>query len=81
MLGGCPGHGASSTKGRIDAGIAIPPLTAEQRKPCPLPEARVGETYHGLAARLGGELIECRLAKADLVATHDDVRIRFGRSP
>jgi hypothetical protein len=79
MLGGCPGHGAS-TKGRIDAGIAIPRLTAAQETPVPLPKLKVGEPELAAATRLGGELLVCRAKAADLVATYNDVRIRFGGS-
>lgn len=77
----CTEHGDSGAgTGRVRAGIVIPPLSAEQTEPTPLPSWKVGEPAEAALLRTGSQLLACSAEKADLVTTYDDMRRLFGSS-
>ncbi|PLX36983.1 MAG: hypothetical protein C0605_07910 [Hyphomicrobiales bacterium] len=76
MLAGC---GASSSLGRIKAGITLPPLDKDLRQPCPDPGVKAGQDARVVIAHTRRALGVCSRRHRDTVKFYDDTKRGFER--
>lgn len=75
-LAGC---GASSSLGRIKAGITLPALSGDLRKPCTDPGVKAGQDARVVIARTRLALGVCTRRHRDTVGFYDNTKREFER--
>ena len=75
MLSACA---SSTSRGRADAGVALPPLPAHLDQPCPDAAIAAGANAKAVLARTRVALGACRRQQMATARFYNGVRHRFG---